>query len=620
MADISKVRMLNGTEYNYKDAKARSDIEGLKADLADVNEELGISPFPISGSATHISGTTSNRTTIMTVPVEAGETYSVTFSLSEPVAKTVYCYIRTADDQTNIVTTSISSGSTSATRTFTASTTENCILSFTVAAVGVTAGAVVEWSGMQKTVLDTLQEAVEKNAEFIDTVKVLKQYGNIYEIATDEIDNKYYYRNNRNLAQGTNTSYKAFIIKVTPDTKYTFVKSDIVLLDADKKPLAGTESWDYKAVTTCNSGNAEYMAVDVIKSDIPTTGYIISQGTALDSGAYSTEIYAKTIPSNILSPIAEISGNIPANGTMTLLGKTAIKDGQNIIFKSEISSFNEITLNFSGGQSVNYIKVDATNLTVRASSADAVVYPHGLTITNDLTLLVELIDGTAVISLTSRGVTFKQTVIWNQSGGTVTESQIVSTGTVCTDAKLINVYSAVSRKVWYFGDSYAQFNTDTRIPFYLHQYGFDKNILISAVSGGTSGTSRIAFETLLAHGKPDFAVFATGINNGSDSEDAPQATWLSGVQSFINDCIENDVVPILCTLPTIPSVNNENKNEWVRVSGYRYVDYAKAVGANASGQWHTGMLSNDNVHPSTLGGNALFTQLITDLPEVILAN
>lgn len=39
MADISKVRMLNGTEYNYKDAKARSDIEGLKADL----EHIGLS-------------------------------------------------------------------------------------------------------------------------------------------------------------------------------------------------------------------------------------------------------------------------------------------------------------------------------------------------------------------------------------------------------------------------------------------------------------------------------------------------------------------------------------------------------------------------------------------------
>lgn len=40
MADISKVRMLNGTEYNYKDAKARSDIEGLKADLANLNDNV----------------------------------------------------------------------------------------------------------------------------------------------------------------------------------------------------------------------------------------------------------------------------------------------------------------------------------------------------------------------------------------------------------------------------------------------------------------------------------------------------------------------------------------------------------------------------------------------------
>lgn len=40
MADISKVRMLNGTEYNYKDAKARSDIEGLKADLDNLEPGL----------------------------------------------------------------------------------------------------------------------------------------------------------------------------------------------------------------------------------------------------------------------------------------------------------------------------------------------------------------------------------------------------------------------------------------------------------------------------------------------------------------------------------------------------------------------------------------------------
>lgn len=40
MADISKVRMLNGTEYNYKDAQARRDIDDLKADLGDLDERV----------------------------------------------------------------------------------------------------------------------------------------------------------------------------------------------------------------------------------------------------------------------------------------------------------------------------------------------------------------------------------------------------------------------------------------------------------------------------------------------------------------------------------------------------------------------------------------------------
>lgn len=40
MADISKVRMLDGTEYNYKDAKARADITALNESLGDVQADL----------------------------------------------------------------------------------------------------------------------------------------------------------------------------------------------------------------------------------------------------------------------------------------------------------------------------------------------------------------------------------------------------------------------------------------------------------------------------------------------------------------------------------------------------------------------------------------------------
>ena len=69
----------------------------------------------------------------------------------------------------------------------------------------------------------------------------------------------------------------------------------------------------------------------------------------------------------------------------------------------------------------------------------------------------------------------------------------------------------------------------------------------------------------------------------------------------------------------MPTVNNEQKNAWVRASGYRYIDFAKAVGADENGVWYSGMLSNDNVHPSVTGAKALYTQVLVDLPEVAVS-
>ena len=70
-------------------------------------------------------------------------------------------------------------------------------------------------------------------------------------------------------------------------------------------------------------------------------------------------------------------------------------------------------------------------------------------------------------------------------------------------------------------------------------------------------------------------------------------------------------------MPTVPSINNEQKNAWVRASGYKYIDFAKAVGADGTGAWYSGMLSGDNVHPNDKGAKALYTQAITDFPEFL---
>lgn len=462
--------------------------------------------------------------------------------------------------------------------------------------------------------LDAEQEEVNN---YIEDIKVFDQTGNIFEAKTDFIEGSYYYKSSGNLTTGTNASYNGFIIPVAQNSIYTFVTSNIILLDENKKPLSSEGSWDYEGVTTCGSGNAVFFAVTYRLSNVPADGYAISKGGSLDYGTYSSGYYAKA-NNNEKPTVKRVKGSIADGGNLTVLGKTSIKDGQEIVFKGKFSTFNELEIAFSGVGSTNAVIVDASNLIIINYTDNTITEAHGLTIANDITILLELKKGKIYVSLTSAGVTFKYNCGWNQTGGVPSECIATATGMSFTSAELSVNYSSAKRNVWYFGDSYAAFGTDTRLPYYMEEYGFDENVLFNAVSGGTSSATNISLKTLLSYGSPKFAVMATGMNDGADTNaEAPNATWLIRVQEFIDVCEMNDVIPVLCTIPTVPTVNHEGKNAWVKASGKRYIDFAGAVGANASGEWYTGMLASDNVHPSTLGGNALFTQLIADLPEVM---
>ncbi|MEE0928080.1 MAG: hypothetical protein UIG59_02710, partial [Acutalibacteraceae bacterium] len=84
-------------------------------------------------------------------------------------------------------------------------------------------------------------------------------------------------------------------------------------------------------------------------------------------------------------------------------------------------------------------------------------------------------------------------------------------------------------------------------------------------------------------------------------------------------CEEKGITPILSTIPNTPTVNNFFKNEWVKASGYRYVDFAAGVNATEKGSpWGAGMLSGDNVHPAKPGAKALYDQLKKDLSDILV--
>ena len=109
------------------------------------------------------------------------------------------------------------------------------------------------------------------------------------------------------------------------------------------------------------------------------------------------------------------------------------------------------------------------------------------------------------------------------------------------------------------------------------------------------------------------------MNNG-DSATAINSSYLASVTEFLAICEEKNIIPILSTTPCTPTVNNSFKNEWVRNSGYRYIDFSRAVGGDEVGSaWYDGMLyTGDNVHPATPGAKALYAQFLVDFPEIAM--
>ena len=55
----------------------------------------------------------------------------------------------------------------------------------------------------------------------------------------------------------------------------------------------------------------------------------------------------------------------------------------------------------------------------------------------------------------------------------------------------------------------------------------------------------------------------------------------------------------------------------MRSLAYRYVDFATAVGSEEILGWYEGMLGVDGVHPIAKGAEALYHQLLKDVPEIM---
>lgn len=240
---------------------------------------------------------------------------------------------------------------------------------------------------------------------------------------------------------------------------------------------------------------------------------------------------------------------------------------------------------------------------------------HNLKFKDFVTVILDINSYDKVSNLivsTSTGMVKATLSGWDGCAG---EIFAMTEGVDATNCKLNWFSGSFSRRIWLLGDSYIGFGHGARWPYYLYRDGFNQH-LISGYPGMPAEDAIKEFLRFVDRGQPEYVVWALGMNN-ADVDGKINEKYFESTKEFIRVCEERGITPILSTIPNVPERDNTPKNEWVRSQPYRYIDFARAVGAYKDVNWYPEMLSADLVHPSTKGAEALYMQVLCDFPEVM---
>ena len=318
-----------------------------------------------------------------------------------------------------------------------------------------------------------------------------------------------------------------------------------------------------------------------------------------------------------------------ANGNSIVLTSNRVKANKYLSFSADIVTMGSLLIGHGkssyGG---SWLEINNTNIICHnyLTSDSVTTKAHGLTFANNLQIVIEQgVEESCTVRLVSNGNSYTTTFLWR---GTVGDIYVESTGAVLANATLSWTADGLKEDIWGFGDSYFSLNNNQRWTYYLIDGGHS-GWLMDGQPGGSSSGSKTDLDNLLQLGMPKKIFWAMGMND-PDTASAVNADWNTAYLAVKNFCDHNGIELILATIPTVSGGTVEDsdvpaalrrqqyKNAIVRNSGYRYVDFDKAVGANeTTGQWYSGMLSSDGVHPTATGAVALYMQAITDFPELM---
>ena len=331
------------------------------------------------------------------------------------------------------------------------------------------------------------------------------------------------------------------------------------------------------------------------------------------------------------------SGNL-SSGNEFVFPITNVKQYKEFSFSATVSAFSSLVLGrYVDNVAKESVTIGTTKITVTNTYGAETDFdypteqlqptdPPVFTVDQNVQVLIATgkRNRLALIRVISNGVVFEvkenqlANITWNADKG---YPFVKSVGSTLTDCFASWTTRKINAPIWIFGDSYLSYDT-TRWPYYLIEDGYDVDCMFNAYAGENSANAVIAFDNLISSARPKMVVWALGMNDGdSTSDDAPNTNWLNAVDHVKSICAQKSIELILCTIPTTENVNNNYKNEWIRdESNLRYIDFASGVGAGTDGQWFTGLLDPDKVHPTAKGAKTLYYTFLSQFPEVLINN
>lgn len=340
------------------------------------------------------------------------------------------------------------------------------------------------------------------------------------------------------------------------------------------------------------------------------------------------------------------------NGEELILNSNSVKTFKTISFTASLTSFLG-SLTIGHGDKTNYLGswLEIDNNTIKTyystlgTDFNEKIINHTIDFSDKKKLYITITkkdsSSIATLTLATEADSFTTNIKWfGDSGNIYVKSNLVNLKN-CTFSWTC---SKLNSNCWIFGDSYLSLGDNKRWIYYLLDAGYN-NILINAYPGQSISSNLTDFKELLKMGTPKIVIWAGGMNNKDDKDsDKINPTWLSSTQEFLKICKENNITPVLCTIPTVyggkTAADDSNisgfryhgaKNKWIKDNNYNYIDFALAVGANNNtGLWfgegtEFKMLEGEQdtdvrVHPTAVGALILFRQAITDCPILIENN